>query len=75
MPVPQSPGQFVEEVAAPVLLLHGDEDRMVPASHGRWPGGRLPAAALRFYPDEGHISVLNFGDAALKWLRELEDAR
>ena len=68
-------GFELEEVAAPVLLLHGGEDRMVPASHGRWPGSRLSAAALRLYPDEGHISVLTFGDAALAWLRERADAR
>ena len=63
------------EVAAPVLLLHGGEDRMVPASHSRWLGGRLPRAELRLYPDDGHISVLNFGDAALEWLRERADVR
>lgn len=62
------------EVAAPVLLLHGGQDRMVPASHSRWLERRLPKAELRLYPDDGHISVLNFGESALAWLRQRADA-
>ncbi|NYI07465.1 alpha/beta fold hydrolase [Allostreptomyces psammosilenae] len=57
-------------VAAPLLLLHGGQDRVVPSAHGRWLASRCPSAELRLLPREGHISVLNSAEAALEWLRE-----
>lgn len=57
-------------ITAPVLLLHGERDRVVPASHSRWLAGRCPSAELRLSPDDGHISVLDRGEAALDWLAE-----
>ncbi len=61
------------QLTAPVLLLHGGRDRVVPSSHGAWLARRCPSAELRLYPDDGHISVLNAGAAALDWLREHAD--
>jgi pimeloyl-ACP methyl ester carboxylesterase len=58
------------QVDAPVLLLHGGRDRVVPSSHGTWLAGRLPSAELRLLPDDGHITVLNSSAAALDWLKE-----
>lgn len=55
-------------ITAPVLLLHGERDGMVPASHSRWLASRIPGAELRVTPDDGHISVLNHAPAALDWL-------
>ncbi|GAA5532552.1 alpha/beta fold hydrolase [Deinococcus aluminii] len=55
-------------VTRPVLLLHGDRDRVVPSSHGRWLARRCPTAELRLCQDDGHISVLNAGASALDWL-------
>ncbi|MGW7613154.1 alpha/beta fold hydrolase [Streptomyces sp. NPDC054766] len=60
------PGQVV----APVLLLHGGQDRIVPSSHSQWLASRCPAAELRLSPDDGHISVLNTGGTALDWLAD-----
>jgi len=57
-------------ITAPVLLLHGDQDRVVPAAHGRWLAEVIAGAQLRVLPGEGHISVLNGAVAALEWLRE-----
>jgi pimeloyl-ACP methyl ester carboxylesterase len=57
-------------VAAPVLLLHGGRDRVVPCSHSAWLARRCPAAELRLSPEDGHISVLRSAAAALAWLRE-----
>ncbi|MGW4702610.1 alpha/beta hydrolase, partial [Streptomyces sp. NPDC004285] len=57
-------------VVAPVLLLHGGEDRVVPSAHGRWLAGRCPGAELRLTPADGHISVLGGGAAALEWLAD-----
>jgi pimeloyl-ACP methyl ester carboxylesterase len=61
-------------VAAPVLLLHGADDRMVPWAHSAWLAARIPSAELRLLPGEGHISVLRHAGAALDWLRSRDAA-
>jgi pimeloyl-ACP methyl ester carboxylesterase len=61
------------QVGAPVLLLHGGRDRVVPSSHSEWLARRCPPAELWLSPDDGHISVLNSGAAAIAWLREHAD--
>ena len=59
------------QVVAPILLLHGGRDRVVPSSHSEWLARRCPAAELRLCPDDGHISVLGSSAvAAMGWLRE-----
>ena len=55
-------------ISAPVLLVHGTADRIVPASHGEWLARHIPGAELRLRPGDGHISALREGDAALGWL-------
>jgi pimeloyl-ACP methyl ester carboxylesterase len=63
------------EVVAPVLLLHGGRDRIVPSAHSEWVAHRCPTAELRLRPNDGHISVLDSSPAALEWLRERVDQR
>ena len=58
------------QVIAPLMLLHGGRDRIVPVSHSRWLERHCLAADLRVFPDDGHISVLAGAPAALGWLRE-----
>jgi len=58
------------QVRAPVLFLHGGQDRIAPSSHSQWLAGSCPSAELRLYPDDGHISVLNSAESALDWLKE-----
>jgi pimeloyl-ACP methyl ester carboxylesterase len=58
------PGQ----VAVPVLVVHGGLDRMVPATHGLWLASRVPSAEMWLRPEDGHITVLDAGVAALDWL-------
>ncbi|MGI8747357.1 MAG: alpha/beta fold hydrolase [Deinococcus sp.] len=60
------PGQ----IGAPLLLLHGGQDRVVPASHGEWLARHCPSAELWRSPEDGHLSVLSSGEAALEWLKE-----
>ncbi len=57
------------DVAAPVLLLHGGADGIVPSAHGEWLAQRLAVAELRLTPDDGHLSVLTGAPSALDWLR------
>lgn len=56
------------DVRAPVLLLHGGQDRVAPVRHAEWLASRMPAAELRVMPGDGHISVLTSGPTALEWL-------
>jgi len=55
-------------ITAPVLLLHGEADRVVPSSHGRWLADRIPSAELWLRPGDGHVSVLGAATDALDWL-------
>jgi pimeloyl-ACP methyl ester carboxylesterase len=57
-------------IVAPVLILHGGSDRMVPSSHGEWLARSCPTAELWLRPDDGHITVMNAAPEALRWIRE-----
>ncbi|MFC5835052.1 alpha/beta fold hydrolase [Nonomuraea insulae] len=57
------------QVSAPVLLLHGDQDRVAPSSYGQWLARRCPDAELRLSPGAGHISILDSAAEGLDWLR------
>jgi pimeloyl-ACP methyl ester carboxylesterase len=61
-------GFGLAQITAPVLIVHGGQDRLVPSSHGAWLARHGPATDLWLQPDDGHISVLNSGVAALDWL-------
>ena len=58
------------QVIAPVLFVHGGRDRVVPSSHSEWLARRCSSADLWLRPEDGHISILNRGAAAMGWLRE-----
>ena len=58
------------DVLAPALFVHGGRDRVIPSSHSVWLARRCPSAELWLKPDDGHISALNSGAAALGWLRK-----
>lgn len=57
-------------ITAPVLLLHGEQDRMIPAAHSAWLAGRCPDAEYRPVPGAGHLSVLQHAADALAWLAD-----
>ncbi|HEY3903531.1 MAG TPA: alpha/beta hydrolase [Streptosporangiaceae bacterium] len=57
-------------ITAPLLLVHGGQDAIVPSSHSEWLAGHCRTAELRFFPEDSHISVLNHAEAALDWLAE-----
>jgi pimeloyl-ACP methyl ester carboxylesterase len=58
------------QIHAPVLFLHGGQDRIAPSSHGQWLARHTASAELWLRPDDGHISVLNSAERAMDWLRE-----
>lgn len=54
-----------EDVAAPVELWQGDDDRVVPAAHAQHLAARLPRARLHRLPGEGHLALLTRADEVL----------
>jgi pimeloyl-ACP methyl ester carboxylesterase len=57
-------------ISTPVLFVYGGQDRVVPSSHGEWLASYGRSAQLWLRPDDGHISVLSSGVAAMDWFRE-----
>ena len=63
-------GFELDAVRAPVLLVQGEGDRVVPRRHASWMLGRLPKATLWMRLDDGHVSVLDTVPDAMDWLLE-----
>jgi pimeloyl-ACP methyl ester carboxylesterase len=61
-------GFHLRDLVAPVLLVHGRDDRVIPFAHSEWLLDQLPAAELWVRPRDGHISVLEAVPVALDWL-------
>ena len=58
-------------ISAPVLLVQGGEDRVIPPAHADWLLGHIPSAELWLRPRDGHVSVLDACPVAMDWLRAL----
>jgi pimeloyl-ACP methyl ester carboxylesterase len=50
-------GFEVEGITRPVLLLHGEDDRFVPVSHGHWLAARIPGVEARIDAADGHLTL------------------
>jgi pimeloyl-ACP methyl ester carboxylesterase len=62
-------GFEVSAITQPVLLAHGDLDRVVPRSHSEWLLRHCPDAELWLRPHDGHVSILDVAPVAMEWLR------
>ncbi len=58
------------QVFQPVLLMHGEQDRIVPSAHGKWLERRCPSARIERVEGAGH-SVQ--GDAPVELARLIDD--
>lgn len=68
----------LHRIQAPTLVLHGDEDELVPVANGTWLASRISAAQVRVIRGGTHLLVLESPAArkALRsWLDEHRDAR
>ena len=64
-----SPWGFeLSRINAPVLLVQGGQDRVVPPAHAKWLQRHCPRAESWSRPDDGHVSVLEACPAAMDWL-------
>jgi pimeloyl-ACP methyl ester carboxylesterase len=59
-------------ISAPVLLVQGGRDRVVPAAHADLVGRQLRHVELWLRPDDGHVSVLAAVPAAMDWLVDID---
>ena len=59
------------DIAVPVLVVHGRQDRFVPVSHGEWVAGAIPRVEARIDQADGHLTLIAHRvPAVLDWLRE-----
>jgi pimeloyl-ACP methyl ester carboxylesterase len=52
-------GFELKEIKVPVIIYHGDEDKLAPFAHGEWLAKNLPQEFLRKHlvQGEGHLSL------------------
>jgi len=63
-------GLHLSEITVPVNLWHGEKDRIVPPAMGMWLAANIPGCHARFYPEEGHFSlIMNRMDAIIDHIR------
>jgi glycerol-3-phosphate dehydrogenase len=64
---------MIDEIAAPTLLIHGRDDRLVPLAASQALVRRKPGWSLETFDDIGHVPQLEspsrFVDAVVRWLQ------
>ncbi len=63
-------GFGLDEITVPVHVWHGDVDRNVPLSHGRYQATAIPGAVLHECPGEGHLLVADHMEEILRTVCE-----
>ena len=61
-------GFDVARIEAPVLLVQGGQDRIVPPAHADWLLRHCPRSELWLRPRDGHVSTLDACPLAMDWL-------
>jgi pimeloyl-ACP methyl ester carboxylesterase len=67
-----SPWGFdLDDIRVPVAVWQGQQDAMVPYSHGAWLAAHVPGARAHLFEDEGHLSLIARLDDILADLKAL----
>jgi pimeloyl-ACP methyl ester carboxylesterase len=61
-------GFDLTEIRVPVLLWHGEQDRLLPAGHAKWLHRQIGDSALLIDPHSAHFGALDVLPAVLRWL-------
>ncbi len=56
--------EMLAPIKAPVLILWGEEDNLIPVASARWFAGALPGSKLVIYPKTGHLPMEEVPDAS-----------
>ena len=67
---PSAIARALDPITAPVLVLHGRRDRLVPAAFAEAELGRRPTWRGRIFPDLGHVPQM---EAPGRWIAEVAD--
>ena len=51
-------GVDLDSILVPVSIWYGDDDLMVPPTHGAWLRANIPAAVSHHHPSDGHESII-----------------
>jgi pimeloyl-ACP methyl ester carboxylesterase len=62
-------GFDVTQIDAPVLVVHGGQDRVVPPAHSDWLVRNCRSSELWLRPRDGHVSILGACPVVMDWLR------
>lgn len=65
----------LDRVQAPVLILHGEKDRLVPVEASRRAVERRPSWTLATHPDLGHVVQLEAPEWTVARIREWQSSR
>ncbi len=65
----------VSQIAAPTLILHGEDDRVVPVQNARLLAQKIPDARLEIFPGGGHAFNIEMDDAFNQAVTEFLQAK
>ena len=62
-------GARLHRVAAPTLIVWGEDDALIPSAYAREFGSRIAGSRVEILPDCGHIPQLERGAETLEMVR------